>query len=536
MNLSRRRFAAGSAGAAALAAAGGFFVPGRRSLSGRIVGPDRELGHRFRDGGFPEARRRERTRVVIVGGGIAGLAAAHELGKRGVDDLLLLELEATAGGNSRSGATAVSAHPWGAHYLPLPGPEAGEVTELLQELGAIAGRDSLGRPVYREEYLGQDPAERLFLHGRWHEGLVPQLGVTAPDRGQIDGFLSRMQRLRDHRGADGRPGFSIPLDRSSRDPELLALDQISFGTWLRHEGYTAAPLLWYVNYCCRDDFGLPADRVSAWAGLHYFAARHGEAANASGHAVLTWPEGNGWLVRRLRDPLGGRVRTGCAVFRVEERNGGVVVDVFDATARESVRITADRVVLATPDYVTQRLLAAAGDGPSGRRPVYAPWMVANLTLDALPAGRGAALAWDNVWYDSPSLGYIVATHQALDPVPRATVLTYYLPLDHADPVEARREALGRSWGEWRDRILEDVRIPHPDLPDHLVTLDVMVWAHGMVAPVPGYVWDSDRRGRPSRTGRLHRAHSDLSGISLFEEAYTQGVRAGREVADALEAG
>ena len=38
---------------------------------------------------------------------------------------------------------------------------------------------------------------------------------------------------------------------------------------------------------------------------------------------------------------------------------------------------------------------------------YSPWVTANLTLDRLPKERGLDLAWDNVMYDSHSLGYVV---------------------------------------------------------------------------------------------------------------------------------
>ena len=45
-------------------------------------------------------------RVVIVGAGIAGLAAARALTRSGVDDVRVLELEDAAGGNSRGHAIA----------------------------------------------------------------------------------------------------------------------------------------------------------------------------------------------------------------------------------------------------------------------------------------------------------------------------------------------------------------------------------------------------------------------------------------------
>ena len=57
---------------------------------------------------------------------------------------------------------------------------------------------------------------------------------------------------------------------------------------------------------------------------------------------------------------------------------------------------------------------------------YGAWMVANLTLKSRPKSKGFPFAWDNVLYDSPSLGYVVATHQrCADHGP--TVLTYPQP-------------------------------------------------------------------------------------------------------------
>ena len=126
---------------------------GAPSFGGGIVGPDRVLGHRLRDRDLPPPDASERHNVVVLGGGIAGLSAARSLAQRSIRDVVLLELETDTGGNSRSGMNAVSAHPWGAHYLPLPSSQAPEVLQLLQELGVITGHDALGRPIYREEFL-----------------------------------------------------------------------------------------------------------------------------------------------------------------------------------------------------------------------------------------------------------------------------------------------------------------------------------------------------------------------------------------------
>src|SRR5262249_32524286 len=65
-------------------------------FDGKIVGASDGMGHRLRDGlqPSPEEDRWQRVRVVIVGGGVAGLAAAWQLLRSGCNDFVLLELEA----------------------------------------------------------------------------------------------------------------------------------------------------------------------------------------------------------------------------------------------------------------------------------------------------------------------------------------------------------------------------------------------------------------------------------------------------------
>ena len=117
------------------------------SIEGGFTGIDDQRGHALRDlsamreAPTPQATRR--TQVLIAGGGVAGLAAARALRQRGVEDFALLELEDFAGGNARGGLVGGIACPLGAHYLPVPGDDAHEVQDLLEELGLrqrVAGR------------------------------------------------------------------------------------------------------------------------------------------------------------------------------------------------------------------------------------------------------------------------------------------------------------------------------------------------------------------------------------------------------------
>lgn len=499
--------------------------------AGRIVGASSREGHLLLGGfAFPRPRRSERVSVVIVGGGVAGLAAAWRLRRAGFRDFLLVELEADVGGNARAGKTEMTAYPWGSHYLPLPGPEAGAVRRLLAELGVIERFDRQGRPVYDERHLCHAPQERLFIHGRWQTGIYPWTGATDRDLAEYAAFRQAMAGFRDWRGGAGRRAFTVP--RSAGAPGAFReLDRISMAEYLASQGWASRRLRWYVEYAMRDDYGVGAAEASAWAGIHYYAARQHDPEYED--VVLTWPEGNGWLVERMAAPARDRLRVGQLAYNVEEAGGRVAVDVFDVRAAATSRLLAREAILACPVFVVARLYRPWRERPPRFLSAFcsAPWLVANLHLDAPPAdGPGAALAWDNVLYDSDALGYVVATHQSLRTHPGPTVLTYYQSFPNRDPLAVQRELLGGSWGVFRDRILADLARAHPEIGRQVRRLDIMLFGHAMIRPEVGFVCGAARQQAiRSLRGPIHLSHADLSGFSLFEEAYDWGTRAAERV-------
>jgi hypothetical protein len=420
----------------------------------------------------------------------------------------------------------VSAFPWGAHYLPLPGIELPWVRLLLADLGVLRGDPEAPEPRYDERHLCFVPRERLFLHGAWQEGLLPKRGTSPGDRAQFQRFFALMGGYRKARGRDGRRVFSLPMAESSRDERFVGLDRGSMRDWLKAQGFDSPYLHWYVNYACRDDFGCDYRETSAWAGLHYFAARTGGGEEAREGAVLTWPEGNGWIVRRLLERLEGWIEPRQLVFRMTERPDGVAVDVLDGVTGRVVRWRAEQVVWAAPSFLLPWVCPEWPEAlrHAARNFEYAPWLVANLTLEAFPESRdGAAPAWDNVLYQSPSLGYVVAIHQVWRSRQRETVLTYYRPLSGMAPAEGRRRLLERTWYDFAGDIFADLSRPHPDIRELTASLDIFRWGHAMVRPRPGFLWGGERELMGKGSGRIHPAHSDLSGFSLFEEAQYRGV-------------
>ncbi len=245
----------------------------------------------------------ERASVVIVGAGVAGLSAAWALDRAGVGDFLVLELEDAAGRDgalrsrrghalsvgralrprSRSRATA---RWWRCSRRRAPSPAAiPRAGPSTRKTSSAATR----RSACSSAASGTKASTRAW----------PPPRRTSPSWPRFEADMRRWAGWRDARGrrafdlprARGTDAGGDPRPRRAVDGPLPARPRLGIG---------AAALVRRVR--CRDDFGATLAQTSAWAGIHYFAARLGD----SGHAAdfLTWPEGNGRLVSRLAGRAG----------------------------------------------------------------------------------------------------------------------------------------------------------------------------------------------------------------------------------------
>ena len=491
---------------------------------GRIVGADAEAAHRVREiAPAPPATSSART-VLVVGAGVAGLSAAWRLRHAGVTDVEVIELGHEPGGTSRSGQSNGLVYPWGAHYLPVPNPETRAVLRLCDEVGLTRGRDAEGRPRFDPRHLVFEPEDRLFFRGKWYEGLYLGAGATDQDLRQREAFEHYARQLREATGADGRPAFALPAALSSRDPRFTALDRMTMADFLRSRGWTSPRLRWTIDYACRDDYGADATRVSAWAALHYFVGRRPiHTPETQGSQYLTWPEGNARLVTHLRQ-FAPRLTSGRLALRAEP-DGRVLT--ADIASGKTLEIRAEHVVLAVPSHVAHRLTG----GRRGRFGIHAPWVVANLILERDPRVDHPSVqppAWNNVLYDSPSVGYVSSTHQRFGPQSH-TVWSWYRPF----PPESRGRILTAGHRALAEMVLGDLGRAHREVRQRTERIDIWRWGHGTLIPAPGLITGDGRHRATEPLGRLHFAHTDLSGLPLFEEAQYRGVVAAQRILDDL---
>ncbi len=499
------------------------------SIPGSVYGANFKRGHHLLLKNLhSKPSRTKRVKVAIVGGGVSGLSCAYHLKKYcphfKEEDVILFELEDHLGGNAHSQGTTA---PWGAHYLPLPNPENHELLEFLRD-SKILIKNSKGVETFDPFMMVAAPQERLFIHGRFQEGLLPKQGLPKEERktseSEFKRFFSWTKELTHTKGRDGRYLFDIPMERSSQDSQWREIDNLSFKEYLTQKGFKSESLHWYTNYCCRDDYGTTSSEISAWAGMHYFCARRpkplpGLDQNPN-EVFLTWPEGNAFLVKKLKEKTPYQSLSKMMCTEVAQDH----LKVFDFEKKETIQVKADHIVLAVPQFIQKHL---AKISPKESAFQYTPWMVANLKIK-WDEDLAKVLAWDNVNYHGKGLGFIVSHHQSLKATHRETTLTYYWPLTHSAPHDARKWALGREHRNWTEDILKDLEPMIFDLRDRLIKIDVWPWGHAMVSPTPGFMFQK-RLSTFELAPSVISAHSDMSGLSLFEEAFYRGEQAALQI-------
>lgn len=501
-----------------------------RFPQGQIVGQSGALGHILRENRIFEVPpdNWESRKIVIVGGGIAGLSAAWKLKRDGFNDLAVVELEKEAGGTSASGRGEPVGYPWAAHYLPVPFQENAELITLLDEMDLTEGRGAEGQISVKEQYLCREPEERVFYKGRWYDGLYLHVGESDEDKRQFAEFQKHIEKWVNWRDASGKRAFVVPSANCSADVEVTALDKISFADWLRQNNLTSERLIWYCDYACRDDYGLKLEQTSAWAGLFYFCSRVRKSGEES-QPFITFPEGNGRFVDHFVAKVGEYIRRSWMAVSLLPNEKGVDVICLNDGALRGIR--AERVIFASPMFTAPYLIRGFREDPPFAAPEFQhnAWFVANLFLKDRPKQRFSKdfpMSWDNVLYESPSLGYVTATHQkGIDYGP--TILTYYYPMCHEEG--GRTKLFNYEWRDLADVCLTDLSRAHSDIRDLTERIDIMRWGHAMISPRPNFIHSGIREKAMKPYRNIHFAQTDLSGIALFEEAFYHGLRAAGEI-------
>ena len=256
---------------------------------------------------FPiERRSGQRLRIAVAGTGISGLAAAWLLSSR--HDVTVYEKATRPGGHSN---TVVADCPEGevpvdTGFIVYNEANYPNLTAMFDHLGVATQESNMSFAAS----LDTGGRRRFEYSGSGLNGLFA-------DRRNIASL--RMWRM---------IGDIVKLYRAA--PSLMfaeGLDEKPLGDFLREQGYSASLRDDHLLPMCAAIWSLPVEQVEQFPALAFlrFFDNHGLMRLKNRPAWRTVTGGSREYVKKLMQPLEGRIRYGAGVARVARDAAGVTV-------------------------------------------------------------------------------------------------------------------------------------------------------------------------------------------------------------------
>jgi squalene-associated FAD-dependent desaturase len=363
--------------------------------------------------------------VVIIGGGIAGLATAVRLIQRGLKPIVL-EKRPFLGGRAYSFTDSDTGEEIDNGQHVFVG-ACNEFQKYIADIGAsdqIRLNERIGFPVLKGGKIGWLKARRL------------------------PGMLSNLSALLGYRhvGMGGKLRILwalllIKLARIGSGP-FPPYDQITFDDWLRDHGQNNETIRNFWNLIILPSLNDDITSVSAYTGIQLFkVALLGSAQNPAMGIPLT---GLSTLVgenaRRFIESHGGEIRTGVDVDSLHIAAGGItgVRTVSDEL------IEGEAVVSAVPAQAMTQLIPGESDGPDD---FFTP----------AESVKTAPIVAIHIWYDRPVLSenFVAVLDSPLQWVFNDTDLKS----SSDQPTEGGQHiviSLSGAW-QWQDRSKQELR-------------------------------------------------------------------------------
>ena len=309
-----------------------------------------------------------RRRVIVVGGGIAGLAAAEALARNHADRFAVTVLEAKRFTGGRAGS-----------FLD---PQTDEVVDYCQHVAMgcctqlLGLLDRCGLEEVFERY-----GELTFLHpDHLPSRFAPMPLLPAPLHlaSALAGlrYLDAAQRKEIRRGLLGLLRSSPANLRSHRA-----------GNWLRQQGQSAETIRLFWDVILVSALGDPADTVSMAAARKVLVDGFAAARHASDVLIPRMPlrELFGTTLPGAIRQLGVPIRTATPVRKIVARHDGLT----GVQLSSGELLPADHVICAVPWHALGRLV---GEGPGA---------AAITDLDAIATIPASPITGIHLWFDRP---------------------------------------------------------------------------------------------------------------------------------------
>lgn len=443
--------------------------------------------------------------VVVVGGGIAGLASAWRLQHR---DVVVLESEQRVGGRIRSERRGEYWLNWGAHVyagggsstdwlLNSTGVDVAPITGVLTALAMNGKLLTTGRIETYPFRIPMSMAARADLIRATlkvstavarYAKLVQQRPGESP--------AARQQRIYNFMNDQTFAEFIGPL---SKDAEAFFKPTVT---------RSAADL----------------DEISAGAGVGYFSLVWGIGGGLT-NGILGGPA---TLTEAIAGALGERLQLGATVREVEQRRDSVVVRYEQGGV--VLEVEARYAVLATPATVSHRVAVNldADVKEALSKVIYGPYVsAAFLTNETTPQ------VWDGAYsIAAPNRSFNIVLNQASiiraresHRKPGGSIMTF-------SPASIARELLEKSDEEIRDIYIADLNDILPGFASVVEEAHVQRWYTG--AP---YCFPGRAKLQPTLTRRDSRIQlaGDYLGTLYTETAIATGLMAAQEIQSRLGA-
>jgi monoamine oxidase len=463
-----------------------FAVPANATPT--IEGEENKVCHQVRDGKvFSRPPVSAKHDIVIVGGGMSGLAAAYLLQKH---DFLLLEKEPHFGGNAYLMEFQGQAYATGSAFA-----DNQSVVDFANEIGL--------KPLPVDNF---DPTivNGEFVPDTWGDG-IDRLPYPPAVREAFKKFRKEI----------------LAIDYAKRETELFNVRATDL-----MKGYPAELQLWW------DGFG-----ASSWGSRSEdspAAAVVGQLQWAAGPSRkddrYTWPGGLGALSKHLVDELspkyGDRMLTNATIVSVSSEKDTAQVTYLQAAELKTV--AAKAVIMATPKFITRRIVEGIPDkqDEAMQQMRYIPYALVNLIFDKEVYRKG----FDNWCPGNSFTDFIVADwviRNQPDFHPKYNILSCYTPLHEEERSLLLTEPTARKVAS---NVLRDFQKLLPSINVDPIEVHLYRRGHPMYMTTPGLFTKVQPLLRQPMD-RIFFANTDSEGpIS----STTQAILAARRVAKEVE--